>query len=168
MSKTIQTLKGFKDFLPEEARERAWLRKKMIEVFELWGYEPLESPTLEPLELFEGEIGEDEKLFYKFEDYGGRKVALRYDQTLPTARIVGQYLDKIILPFKRYQIQSNFRAEKPQKGRFREFVQADIDIYGIASPLADAEAIAVSIDLYKKLGFENVIAKINSRSLMKG
>src|SRR3989344_6703522 len=139
MSKTIQTLKGFKDFLPEEARERAWLRKKMIEVFELWGYEPLESPTLEPLELFEGEIGEDEKLFYKFEDYGGRKVALRYDQTVPACRLIAQYPDKITLPFKRYQIQTVWRAEKPQKGRYREFLQCDADIFGVDGSTADGE-----------------------------
>ena len=164
---TLQTLKGFRDFLPVAARKRAWLRAKMIEVFEKYGYEPLETPALEPLELFEGEIGEDEKLFYKFEDAGGRKVALRYDQTVPTVRVIGQYLNELTLPFRRYQIQSCFRAEKPQKGRFREFVQADIDIYGVASPIADAEAIAVSIELYRSLGFEDVIAYINNRDLMK-
>ena len=163
----MQTLKGFRDFLPTEARKRAWLRSKMIEVFERYGYEPLETPALEPLELFEGEIGEDEKLFYKFEDAGGRKVALRYDQTVPTVRVIGQYLNELTLPFRRYQIQSCFRAEKPQKGRFREFVQADIDIYGVASPIADAEAILVSIDLYRSLGFEDIIAYINNRDLMK-
>ena len=168
MSKNkMQTLKGFRDFLPTEARKRAWLRSKMIEVFERYGYEPLETPALEPLELFEGEIGEDEKLFYKFEDAGGRKVALRYDQTVPTVRVIGQYLNELTLPFRRYQIQSCFRAEKPQKGRFREFVQADIDIYGVASPIADAEAILVSIDLYRSLGFEDIIAYINNRDLMK-
>jgi len=82
----IQTLKGFRDFLPEDARRRAWLRNKMISVFEKWGYEPLETPTLEPLELFAGQIGEDEKLFFKFKDQGDRDVALRYDQTVPSVR----------------------------------------------------------------------------------
>lgn len=164
----LQTLKGFRDFLPEEARKRAWLRERMIKVFEKWGFEPLETPTLEPLGLFAGEIGEDEKLFFKFKDQGGRDVALRYDQTVPTCRVVGEYFDKIVFPFRRYQIQSNFRAEKPQKGRYREFVQADIDILGVASPIADAECIAVSIDLYKTLGFENVVAIINNRDLLKG
>jgi len=154
--------------LPEDARKRAWLRQKMVEVFERWGFEPLETPTLEPLELFKGEIGEDEKMFFKFEDPGGRKVALRYDQTVPTVRVVGQYFDKLIFPFRRYQIQSAFRAEKPQKGRYREFVQADIDILGVESPIADAECIAVSIDLYKSLGFTNVVALINNRDLLAG
>lgn len=164
----IQTLKGFRDFLPEEARKRAWLKFKMVSVFEKWGYEPLETPTLEPLELFEGEIGEDEKLFFKFEDQGGRKVALRYDQTVPTCRVLGQYYNDLVFPFRRYQIQPAFRSEKPQKGRYREFVQADIDIFGIESPMADAECIAVSIDLYKSLGFKNVVALINNRNLLKG
>lgn len=163
----IQVLKGFRDFLPIEARKRQWLRGQMIKVFERWGYEPLETPTLESYDLFKGEVGEDEKLFYKFKDLGDRQVMLRYDQTVPTCRVVGQYANDIKFPFRRYQIQSNFRAEKPQAGRFREFVQADVDIFGVASPLADAEAIAVSLDLYQSLGFNKVIAIINSRDLMK-
>lgn len=167
MNTKFQTLKGFRDFLPADARKRAWLKEQMIKVFEKWGYEPLETPTLEALELFAGEIGEDEKLFFKFEDNGGRKVALRYDQTVPTCRVLGENPD-IILPFRRYQIQPAFRAEKPQKGRYREFVQSDIDIFGVSSPIADAEIIAVTLDLYKTLGFKKAIALINDRDLMKG
>src|SRR3990167_8070121 len=138
MSKAIlQTLKGFRDFLPKEAMQRQWLRNIMIKVCESWGYEPLETPTLEPLELFAGQIGEDEKLFFKFKDQGDRDVALRYDQTVPSVRVVGQNLNNIVFPFRRYQIQSAFRSEKPKKGRSRKFVQADIDIFGIESPIAD-------------------------------
>src|SRR3990167_1942251 len=164
---TLQTLRGFRDFLPQDARKRQWLKDIMAKVFESWGYEPLETPTLEPLELFAGEIGEDEKLFFRFEDLGGRQVALRYDQTVPTCRVIGQYFNQLTFPFRRYQIQSNFRAEKPQAGRYREFVQADVDIFGVASPLADAEAIAISLDLYKSLGFKQVVAVVNNRDLMK-
>lgn len=163
-----QTLKGFRDFLPEEAKKRNWLKNKLTQYSEAWGYNPLETPTLEPLELFSGEIGEDEKLFFSFTDQGGRKVALRYDQTVPTCRVIGQYADTLIFPFRRYQIQSVFRAEKPQKGRYREFTQFDIDIFGIASPLADAEVIASNIDIYQKLGFKDVIILVNNRDLMKG
>ena len=163
----LQTLKGFRDFLPPQAAARQWLKGQMIKVFEKWGYEPLETPTLESYELFKGEIGEDEKLFYKFKDLGDREVMLRYDQTVPTCRVIGQYFNKITFPFRRYQLQSNFRAEKPQAGRYREFVQADVDIFGVASPLADAETIAVSLDLYKSLGFKQVVAVINNRDLMK-
>lgn len=163
-----QTLKGFRDFLPQEARKRQWLKDQMVKVFEKWGYEPLETPTLEPLEIFAGQVGEDEKLFFKFKDLAGRDVALRYDQTVPTCRVIGQYYNKITFPFKRYQIQSTFRAEKPQKGRYREFTQADIDIFGVKSPLADAECIAVSIDLYKSLGVKQPVALINNRDLLVG
>src|SRR3990167_1183750 len=91
-----QTLKGFRDFLPGEATQRNWLKGKLTEIFELWGYDPMETPTLEPLELFMGQIGEDEKLFFSFTDQGGRKVALRYDQTVPTCRVIGQYADKLV------------------------------------------------------------------------
>ncbi|MBI5150992.1 MAG: histidine--tRNA ligase [Candidatus Pacebacteria bacterium] len=168
MSNTIpQTLKGFRDFLPEQARKRQWLRDKIIEVFELWGFDPLETPTLEPLELFAGQIGEDEKLFFKFKDSGDRDVALRYDQTVPTCRVVAQYYQQLTMPFKRYQIQPAFRAEKPQKGRYREFVQCDADIFGVDSPLADAEVIALGLDIYRRLGFPKAKVLINDRQLLK-
>ncbi|HKZ35309.1 MAG TPA: ATP phosphoribosyltransferase regulatory subunit, partial [Patescibacteria group bacterium] len=163
-----QTLKGFRDFLPEAARKRQWLKDKLAAIFESWGYEPLETPTLESLELFKGQIGEEEKLFFNFKDQGGREVALRYDQTVPACRVIAQYLNNpITLPFKRYQIQPAFRAEKPQRGRYREFLQADADIFGVASPLADAEVIALSLDLYKQLGFTNAKVLINDRQLLK-
>ena len=167
MANTPQLLKGFRDFLPEEAAKRQWLKEKIRLVCESWGFEPLETPTLEPLELFEGQIGEDEKLFFKFEDQGGRRVALRYDQTVPTCRVVGQNYQQLAMPFKRYQIQPAFRAEKPQKGRYREFLQCDADIFGDESPFADAEVIALSLDIYRRLGFKQVKALINNRELVK-
>ena len=167
MSNIIQTLKGFRDFGPLEAKRRAWLKSQMVAVFEFWGYEPIETPTLEPLELFAGQIGEDEKLFYKFVDNGGRNVALRYDQTVPTCRFVGNNYNTLTFPFKRYQIQNVFRAEKPQAGRFREFTQVDIDLVGNKNPEADAEMIAMSITLFQKLGFKSVKAIINSRKMIK-
>lgn len=163
----IQTLKGFRDFLPEEALKRQWLRDKLEEIFEIWGYDPMETPTLEPLEIFKGQVGEDEKLFFQFEDQGGRKVALRYDQTIPTCRAIGQYSNELVMPFRRYQIQSAFRSEKPQKGRYREFLQCDADIFGISSPLADAEVVALSLDIYKRLGFKKAVVLINDRELLK-
>jgi len=164
---SIQTLRGFRDFLPEEAQKREWLKNRLTEIFKLWGFEPMETPTLEALELFEGQIGEDEKLFFKFSDPGGREVALRYDQTVPTCRVVGQYKDRLTMPFKRYQIQPAFRAERPQKGRYREFLQCDADIFGSSSPLADAEVIGLSLDIYRQLGFPNAKVRINDRSLLK-
>lgn len=164
---TPQPLKGFRDFLPQEATKRKWLRDKLASICESWGFEPLETPTLEPLEIFTGVIGEDEKLFFKFTDQGDRDVALRYDQTVPTCRVVAQYQNQLIFPFKRYQIQPAFRAEKPQKGRYREFTQVDADIFGIKTPDADAETIALSLDIYRQLGFKRALVRINSRALFK-
>src|SRR3989338_602298 len=161
-----QTLKGFRDFLPQQAKKRLWLRNRLENIFQLWGFDPIETQTLEPLDIFQGQIGEDEKLFFKFKDPGGRDVALRYDQTLPSVRMVSQYLNTIPLPFKRYQIQPAFRAEKPQKGRYREFVQCDADIFGDPSAYADAETIALSLDIYKQLGFKVVKVLINDRNLL--
>lgn len=162
-----QTLKGFRDFFPEDALARKQLIDKLVQTFERWGYDPIETPTLEPLEIFEGQIGEDEKLFYKFKDPGGRDVALRYDQTVPTCRFVGQYAGQLTFPFKRYQIQPVFRAENPQRGRYREFFQCDADIFGVDSPLADAETIALSLDIYRQLGFPKAVVLVNDRSLIK-
>lgn len=164
---TLQPLKGFRDFLPEEAAKRKWLRDKLADICASWGFAPLETPTLEPLEIFTGAIGEDEKLFFKFKDQGNRDVALRYDQTVPTCRVVAQYQNQLIFPLKRYQIQPAFRAEKPQKGRYREFTQVDADIFGIKTPDADAETIALSLDIYRQLGFKRALVRINSRALFK-
>ena len=164
---TPQTLKGFRDFLPIEAMRRQYVVNIIRKTFELYGFEPLETPAIEYLEVFTGNIGEDEKLFYKFEDSGGRKVALRYDQTVPTCRLIAQYPDKITIPFKRYQIQTVWRAEKPQKGRYREFLQCDADIFGVDDRSSDGETIALTIDIFKNLGFKKPVAIINDRALYK-
>lgn len=164
---TPQILKGFRDFLPIEAMRRQYVVNIIRKTFELYGFEPLETPAIEYLEVFTGNIGEDEKLFYKFEDTGGRKVALRYDQTVPTCRLIAQYPDKITLPFKRYQIQTVWRAEKPQKGRYREFLQCDADIFGVDDRTSDGETIALTIDIFKNLGFKKPMAIINDRALYK-
>src|SRR3989344_5647472 len=102
----LQTLRGFRDFLPQEARKRQYVVAKIIEVFEYYGFDPLETPTLEYQEILLGKYGDEaDKLVFKFEDEGGRKVALRYDQTVPVARVLAQYQQQIPLPFKRYQVQ---------------------------------------------------------------
>ncbi len=165
---TPQTLKGFRDFLPKDAIKRQYAIHIIRKTFELYGFEPLETPALEYLETFSGNIGEDEKLFFKFEDQGGRKVALRYDQTVPTCRVIAQYPEEIKLPFKRYQIQTVWRSEKPQKGRFREFLQCDADIFGVDNRTADAETVALTIQIFKNLGFKRPIALINDRALYAG
>jgi histidyl-tRNA synthetase len=159
----IQPPKGFRDFLPQKSLQRNFLIEKLKTLFERFGFDPLETPTLEYAEVLLGKYGEEaDKLIYIFEDRGGRKLGLRYDQTVPLARVVSQY-QNLPKPFKRYQIQSVFRAENPQKGRFREFIQADIDIVGEESLLAEAEIIAVSLKIFKELGFKKIKIFINDR-----
>jgi len=161
-----QTLKGFRDFLPKEAIARQWLIKKIVEVFEKFGFDPIETPALEYEEVLLGKYGEDgDKLLYRFKDLGERKIAMRYDQTVPTSRVVAQYPD-LPKPFKRYQIQPVWRAENPQRGRFREFMQCDADIFGSASPLADSEIIALSYFVLKNIGFEKFTIYYNDRTLL--
>ncbi|MBI2196935.1 histidine--tRNA ligase [Candidatus Daviesbacteria bacterium] len=161
-----QTLKGFRDFLPRESRKRQFVINKLKSVFESFGFEPLETPALEYEEVLLGKYGEEgDKLMYRFTDNGGRKVALRYDQTVPLARVVAQYQNQLPIPFKRYQIQPVWRAENPQKGRFREFLQCDIDTVGTNSPLADVEIIATVVESLKQLGFKNFKIIINDRNI---
>jgi len=159
----LQTLKGFRDFLPVEKRKRDWVTSKIIESFQSFGFEPIETPTLEYASILMGKYGEEaDKLIYNFEDRGKRNVGLRYDQTMPTARILGQYSTQLPKYFRRYQIQNVFRAENTQKGRYREFTQCDCDIFGSNSPLADAEILAVFYNAYKSLGLEITI-RVNDR-----
>ena len=118
-----RTLKGFRDFLPKDARRRQYVIEALKSVFESYGFEPLETPALEYEDILLGKYGEEgDKLMYRFEDNGQRRVALRYDQTVPLARVVAQYENELPLPFKRYQISNVWRAENTQKGRFREFL----------------------------------------------
>ncbi|MGD9128996.1 MAG: histidine--tRNA ligase [Candidatus Woesebacteria bacterium] len=164
---SVQTLKGFRDFLPAEKRKRDYVIKKVIETFENFGFEPLETPTLEYASLLLGKYGEEaDKLVYTFEDRGGRKIGLRYDQTVPTARVLAQYQNELPKYFRRYEIQNVFRADKPQKGRYREFTQCDIDIFGSSSPLADAEILACTYEAFKNVGFKNIKLKINDRQTL--
>jgi len=136
------TLKGFRDFLPEEKRQRDFVMKKIKQTFEIFGFEPF------------------------FKDRGGRQVALRFDQTVPTARLLAQYKNKLPKYFRRYQLQNVFRSDKPQKGRYREFTQCDIDIFGSTSPLSDAEIIACTYFSFKNVGFPNIILRLNDRQIL--
>ena len=114
----LQTLKGFRDFLPKEARKRQFVINTLKDVFSSYGFEPLETPALEYEEILTGKYGEEgDKLMYRFEDNGGRRVALRYDQTVPLSRISAQYQNDLPTPFKRYQIQPVWRAENTQRGK---------------------------------------------------
>ena len=163
---TPQNLKGFPDFLPPQMAIRKRVIAILEEVFTSFGFEPLQTPTLEYADVLMGKYGEEaDKLLYLFEDRGGRKVGLNYDLTVPTARVLAQY-QELPKPFKRYQIQPAYRAENTQKGRYRQFPQCDIDIFGSRSPLSDAEILTVISTSLQNLGFENFSILINSRPVL--
>lgn len=165
----IQPLKGFRDFLPAQAAGREEVFQKIRAVFQRYGFLPLETPALEYRELLAGKYGgEGEKLMYGFKDQGGRDVAMRYDLTVPLARVIAQYQNDLPLPFKRYQIAPVWRAENPQKGRFREFTQCDIDVVGSGSTFADAEVIACTDAALRELGVTDIVIRINDRKLLNG
>jgi histidyl-tRNA synthetase len=160
----LQTLKGFRDIFPQEKRQRDWVLSKIIEVLQLFAFEPMETPTLEYADLLLGKYGaEADKLVYTFTDQGERQLGLRYDQTVPTARILAQYRNNLPKFFRRYQTQNVFRAEKPQKGRFREFTQCDLDIFGTQDSVADAEILACIFQAFSNIGFKDIKIKLNDR-----
>jgi histidyl-tRNA synthetase len=164
-----QPLKGFRDFLPDEARKRQYVISTLKNVFESYGFEPLETPALEYEEVLLGKYGEEgDKLLYRFIDNGERRVALRYDQTVPLSRVVAHYANELSFPFKRYQIQPVWRAENTQKGRFREFLQCDIDTVGTKSLSADAEIISVVAKGLSTLGFSDITISVNDRRNFEG
>ena len=163
-----QTLKGFRDFLPKDMAVRNYVKNTLTEVFENFGYLPLETPALEYSSVLKGKYSNetDDKLGYFFKDNGDREIGLRYDLTVPTAKVLAIYSNEIQFPFKRYQIQPVWRAENTQKGRYREFIQCDIDIFGTASPIADAEIISVIYAGTQKLNLKNATISINSRQVL--
>ena len=159
-------LKGFRDYLPE----KMILQDKIIEivkgVYEKFGFTPLQTPALEYAETLLGKYGEESNaLIYQFRDYGGRKVGLRFDLTIPLARVMAMY-SELSRPFKRYQLAPVWRAENPQKGRFREFFQFDSDIVGVSSMMADAEIVNLIYETMKALGFNRFIIQINNRKIL--
>jgi histidyl-tRNA synthetase len=147
------------------------LRQRIIsivrDVFERHGFEPLDTPAIEHLDVLTGKAGENEKLMYHFEDAGGRPVGLRYDLTVPLARVVAMHQNEIVLPFKRYHIAPVWRADNPQRGKTREFWQCDADVAGSASILADAEVIAIMAEALEAIGFPEFTIRISHRRLLE-
>lgn len=168
MSNRPQNIKGMRDHLPEAMLLRQYIMSTLSGVFERYGFEPLQTPIIEYAATLEGKIGDDEKLIYRFETHGGDKVALRYDQTVPLARVVAQYQGQLVLPWRRYAIGQSYRGERPARGRYREFWQADVDIVGSASPIADAELIALLTDALNALGFRGFVTLLNHRQVLGG
>jgi histidyl-tRNA synthetase len=166
MSNRPQNVKGMRDHLPEAMLLRQHIVNTLTGVFERHGFEPLQTPLVEYAATLEGKIGDDEKLIYRFETHGGDKVALRYDQTVPLARVVAQYSGQLVFPWRRYAIGQSYRGERQQRGRYREFWQADVDIVGSNSPIADAEIIAVQSEVLSALGFTGFTTLLNHRQVL--
>jgi len=165
-NQSLKTLKGFRDFLPADMVIRKEVVRRLSAVFEKYGFSELATPALEYREVLTGKYGEEaEKLMYLFQDPGEREVGLKYDLTVPLARVIANN-PNLPLPFKRYQIQPVWRAENTQKGRYRELYQCDIDIVGTSSPESDAEILAVISDSVLALGLKNFIINVNSRTVL--
>lgn len=164
--------KGTRDFLPDEMIHREEVQKIMRSVFQKYGFEPIETPAIEYLNVLTGKYGEDaDRLIYRLKYKEGTKdeAALHYDLTVPFSRVIAMNKD-LPKPFKRYQIQPVWRADSPQpnQGRFREFVQCDIDAVGSKSMLVDAEIICIVNEILTALKFQNFIIKINNRKVLNG
>lgn len=165
---TPQRLKGFRDHLPAAMSVRQYVMDTLRGVFELHGFGALETPVLEYAATLEGKYGEDERLMYRFEDQGKRRVGMRFDLTVPLARVVGMHQNELQFPWKRYQMSPVWRGDNPQFGRYREFYQCDIDIVGTNSLVADAETLAIYGEAMEKLGFSEYRVVINHRAVLAG
>lgn len=161
-----QLLKGFQDIYGQDAILKEFISQTIISELKLFGYTPLETPILEHAEVLMGNIGEDEKLIYNFKDHGERHIAMKYDHTVSLARFVANNHMEIGLPYKRYQLGASFRADKPQKGRFRQFTQLDFDILGTNEISAEIETLNLIVKCYKKLGFKSIKIQLNDRKLV--
>ena len=166
-SRKPSILKGFRDYTPDQMRLRLQVIGIFRTIFERHGFEPLDTPALEYMEILTGKAGENEKLMYHFLDQGEREVGLRYDLTVPLARYVAMHQQESVLPFKRYHIAPVWRAEKPQRGRFREFWQCDADIVGSPSMLADAEAVSILTEAMAAVNLPKAVVLINHRKLLE-
>ncbi|MEO8285339.1 MAG: histidine--tRNA ligase [Chloroflexota bacterium] len=163
-----QRLKGFRDIMPATMFARRHVMETLRSIFELHGFAPLETPALEYAATLEGKYGEDERLIYKFEDQGKRRVGMRYDLTVPLARVVAMHINDLQFPWKRYQMSPVWRGDNPQFGRYREFYQCDVDIVGTSSPLADADILSILGEAMTTLGFTGYRVVINNRKVLAG
>lgn len=167
----IQPVKGTRDFYPDRMRFRNWLFGQMRAVSERYGYEEYDGPFLEPFELYAAKSGEEivNEQMYILVDRGGRKLGIRPEMTPTLARMVAQKQTALMKPIKWYSVPACWRYERPQKGRVREFWQYNIDILGVESMEADAEIIAVGVDLFRSLGLTpgEVYVRINNRKFMQ-
>lgn len=179
--------KGTRDFTPLEMIKRNYIFNTIRSVFEKYAFLPIETPTMENLSTLMGKYGEEgDRLLFKVLNSGdflsgvdfSNKTAnqlapqicekgLRYDLTVPFARFVVQHQNELTFPFKRYQMQPVWRADRPQKGRYREFYQCDVDVIGSNSLINEVELIQITLEIFQKLGF-NIVVKINNRKILSG
>jgi histidyl-tRNA synthetase len=165
--------RGMRDYLPEDIRRREYVIGVIRRVYERYGFEPLETPAVENLETLMGKYGEEgNQLIFKIlkrgehEASGQADLALRYDLTVPLSRVVAHYQSKLPRLFKRYQIQPVWRADRPARGRFREFYQCDVDSLGSTSPVVEAEVCAAVSEALIELGFKDFKIRLNHRQLL--
>jgi histidyl-tRNA synthetase len=165
--------RGMRDFLPEDVRRREYVIGIVSSIYQRYGFEPLETPALENIETLTGKYGEEgNKLIFKVlrrgehESSGETDLALRYDLTVPLARVVAEYRGTLPKYFKRYQIQPVWRADRPARGRFREFYQCDVDAIGSRSPVVETEMLAAVSEVLEKLGFDDFTIQLNHRQLL--
>jgi histidyl-tRNA synthetase len=174
-SPKTQPARGMRDFLPGDVRKREYVIGIIKSVYERYGFEPLETPAVENIETLMGKYGEEgNQLIFKIlkrgehEKTGEADLALRYDLTVPLARVVAQYQSDLPKFFKRYQIQPVWRADRPARGRFREFYQCDVDVLGSRSMVVEAELIAAASDALVALGFNDFTIRLNHRQVLTG
>lgn len=173
MAKKPSIPKGTRDFGSVEMARRNYIFNTIKSVFQLYGFSQIETPSMENMETLMGKYGEEgDKLLFRIQNSGEKantapEKGLRYDLTVPFARFVVQHRDEIQFPFKRYQIQPVWRADRPQKGRYREFYQCDVDVVGTDSLFCELELIQIVEEVYKRLGI-NVSLKLNNRKVLAG
>ena len=174
-SAKTQPARGMRDFLPEDVRKREYVIGVIKDVYERYGFEPLETPAVENIETLMGKYGDEgNQLIFKIlkrgvhEGSGEADLALRYDLTVPLARVVAEYRDKLPKFFKRYQIQPVWRADRPARGRFREFYQCDVDVLGSRSMIVEAEICGAASEVLTKLGFNDFCVRLNHRMVLTG
>jgi len=168
MSEIIEprVLKGFRDYLPQDESARRALMEVLERVFRSFGFVPIDTPALEYAEILLGKGGgETDKQVYRFEDKGGRDIALRFDLTVPFARFMAEHADELYLPFRRYHMAKVWRGENTQRGRYREFMQCDFDIVGVDSPSADSDIILLIGEAIAALDVGGFTLRVNHRGI---
>jgi histidyl-tRNA synthetase len=163
----FQPPRGTRDYLPEDQLKKNWVVDTVREVYESYGFEPLDTPAFEYLEMLRIKSGEDIlNQVYAFKDKSDRELALRFEHTASTVRVVASHRE-LQKPFRRYIIGPTWRYERPTETRFREFLQADVDIFGVESSIADAEVISAVVEAFSRLGFKGFTIYLNDRRVLK-